>query len=116
MRVSLLLLAMLVGIVDGCERGSTDKAPMARARAPVAAPSDSESPNANAAHYGPHGVAETPTAAPGAAQASAPATEDAPSAPADMAGHACHCGATCKCGHCAGAVPGCHCKTARNDE
>jgi hypothetical protein len=116
MRASLLLLAVLAGVLCGCERERTDKTAVVGVRSPAAAPSDTESPNSNAAHYGPHGVAETPTAAPSAPQESPPATGEAAPAPGDMAGHACHCGASCKCGHCAGAVPGCHCKTARNDQ
>jgi hypothetical protein len=107
----------------GCQRGAD---PGLSAVAPpttpaVAGPGAPEAPNANAAHYGPHGVAATPTPAatapsPGPnthGEAEAPVVETP--AAAEMAGHPCHCGASCKCGHCAGAVPGCHCKTERNN-
>jgi hypothetical protein len=77
---------------------------------PVPTPAGVASPNANAAHYGSHGVSAVPTA-----NAPAPvAAAAAPSAPGgEPAEHACACGATCHCGHCSGAVPGCHCKAEK---
>jgi hypothetical protein len=111
--VALSVLALAASLL-ACERESPTNGmvtPPKAAAAPAAA-QDPEGPNPNAARYGPHGVAETPPEAPGAPTAAAPALD--PAETADITGHVCHCGASCKCGHCAGAVPGCHCKAERN--
>ena len=97
--VTIVATVLLAGLIS-CQRAPSPAA------SPVA-PAGTAAPNANAAHYGSHGVSAVPTA-------DAPATAVAPSG--DMEGHACACGATCHCGHCSGAVPGCHCKAERADQ
>jgi hypothetical protein len=111
---SLLVLTTTV-FLAACERESPTNGIVTPSKpaAPQPPPPDLDSPNPNAAHYGPHGVAATPPPTPGARSVVAPPLN--PAEPTDVAGHACHCGASCKCGHCAGAIPGCHCKTERND-
>ena len=104
-----LLVALLA---DACQDRETVVA--THVTAPVAAPADG--PNANAAGHGPHGVSETPTDQ-AAAVPAGPAAAAPPLDPAqmDMAGHACSCGGSCHCGHCAGMIAGCHCKPKRAD-
>ncbi len=119
-RVAAIPLLLLAASIQGCEQKQAPASVAAIPAAPrPAAAAPAEQPNANAARYGPHGVATTPASAAEPVQqtpeANAPAVDTRPS-PSEIAGHACHCGASCKCGHCAGAVPGCHCKTERNDE
>jgi hypothetical protein len=119
-RLAAIALLLLAASLQGCEQKQTPTGVVATPTAPPpAAAVPAEQPNANAARYGPHGVATTPASgaepAREAPEAIAPAI-DARASPSEMAGHACHCGASCKCGHCAGAVPGCHCKTERNDD
>jgi len=116
--------SFLVLWLQGCERAPGAAAPAPAPQAPTKPSAlDTAAPNAGAAHYGPHGVAATPPSAAGtnptAPGPGTPREGDAPpldtQSMGDMAGHACHCGAGCKCGHCAGAVPGCHCKAERTD-
>jgi hypothetical protein len=97
----MVVASLVLAWGDACQ-----KEPPA-AVAPVPIPAGVAAPNANAAHYGSHGVSAVPTAtaAPAAAAPAAPVGE-----PAE---HACACGATCHCGHCSGAVPGCHCKAEK---
>jgi hypothetical protein len=97
-----MVASLLLALGAACQ-----KAPPAAVALP-AAPVGVAAPNANAAHYGSHGVSAVPTA-------NAPPPPAAPGAD-DMAGHACACGATCHCGHCSGAVPGCHCKAERAEQ
>jgi hypothetical protein len=128
-------LVVCAGLASACQPAEPKAVPSPPAAAVPAAPEDS-APNANAARYGPHGVAVTPspgnTAPPskeakpeiepgplaGAAAAPSPPPGSPPSsdeATAEMRGHPCQCGKTCHCGHCSGAVPGCHCHVKRAD-
>ena len=106
--------------VVACREPEAKLAPPQPPAAPAAEPADN-APNANAARYGPHGVSATPPPVESGKPARA---DDVPAAagPADpqeaaddMRGHPCQCGKTCHCGHCAGAVPGCHCHVKRAD-
>ncbi len=105
-----LLLSALAAGLWACSRQPAASSPTTSAGPVAAAPV----PNANAAPYGPHGVSAVPAAAP-AGPADAPPLDPSQMDMAAMAGHPCACGKTCHCGHCSGAVPGCHCKTKRAD-
>jgi hypothetical protein len=91
--------AMMIASLLGLAGAACQKTPPPAG--PPMLPAGLVAPNANAAHYGSHGVSAVPTTAAPASPASGPG---------DMTEHACACGATCHCGHCSGAVPGCHCK------
>ena len=104
----LLPIGLLALGVWACDQSAH---PSARASA-AAAPGL----NPNVAPYGPHGVSAVPAAAAAAAPEGAPPLDPSQMNAAAMAGHACACGGSCHCGHCSGAVPGCHCKTKRADD
>jgi hypothetical protein len=92
-----IIASVLLAWATGCQK----EPPAAVPPTPIPA---AAAPNANAAHYGSHGVSAVPAA-------TAPA--GAPSGGAEPAEHPCACGATCHCGHCSGAVPGCHCQAEK---
>lgn len=131
---------LTLGALLACEPAAHDHArPAAPAPGAGADTAKDLAPNANAAQYGAHGVAATPAppdeaaaapseglapgspgpeAAPGSAgseAATAGAAGDDPQL-TNLRGHACECGKSCHCGHCSGAVPGCHCHVKRTDE
>jgi len=126
-RIVIVCSALAVALACQPTEHKVGPPPPPAAPVPQAAPEDA--PNANAARYGPHGVAQTPS--PVAAAPANPEPGERAAAPAlpvaanegadeagdgDMRGHPCHCGKTCHCGHCSGAVPGCHCHVKRADD
>jgi len=97
-----ICVGLLLTWGGGCQKETPAPVP------PAATPTGVTAPNANAAHYGAHGVSAVPTA-----PAPTPTTAPDPQGAAEPAEHACACGASCHCGHCSGAIPGCHCKAEK---
>ncbi|MEK7865714.1 MAG: hypothetical protein AAB434_03465 [Planctomycetota bacterium] len=100
--------ALVVALVFGCSKQDGPKLPSSTAGPSAQAPAPAANP-----HVHPDGVPGQPVSAAQEDDCCPPEGVVAGPVTGNEAGHECRCSELkpgCKCGHCSGAIPVCHCK------